>query len=94
VNAFDEPRIDALARALELSPRQLLVAAMRLASADAADSANEAERCQQAINHVRAALPATEAAAALLLTPIESYAQDDIDRALADLWTMPPSADV
>ena len=33
-------------------------------------------------------------AAALLLTPIASYAQDDIDRALANLWLTPTSADV
>jgi hypothetical protein len=94
MNAFDAPRIDALARALELSPRQLLVAAMRLARADAADSANEAERRRRALAQVCVAPPATEAVAALLLTPIASYAQDDIDRALANLWPVLPSADV
>ena len=94
MNTFDAQHIGALAHALELSPRQLLVAAMQLARADAVDSANELEQCRQAIADLRASPSATEAAAALLLTPIASYAQDDIDRALANLWLTPPSADV
>ena len=94
MNAFDEPRIAALAHALELPPRHLLVAAMQLARADAADSANKAGRRRHAIAQVCAAPPAAEVVAALLLTPIASYAQDDIDRALASLWPVLRSADV
>jgi hypothetical protein len=93
VSAFDALRIGALARALDLSPRQLLVAAMQPGNASAADSTNEAERLRQAIAQVRAAPRATEAAAALLLTPIASFARDDIDRALAGLWSAVASAD-
>ena len=93
MSALDAPRIDALARALDLSPRQLLVAALQLASADVADGTNEDERCRQAIARVRAAPQAAEAVAALLLTPITSFAQDDIDRALATLWPAPTRAE-
>lgn len=94
MNAFDAPRIAALAHALELPPRHVLVAAMQLARADAAGSANNAARRRHAIAQVCAAPPAAEAVAALLLTPVASYAQDDIDSALANLWPVVRSADV
>lgn len=86
--ALDAARIDALARELALSPRELLVAALRLACADAA-GANTDERQRHAIAAVRAAPDESEAVAALLLTPIASFAKDDIDRALATLWPPP-----
>ncbi len=83
MSAFGAPRIDALARTLELSPRQLLVVALQLADTDAA---NHDERRRHAIAQVRAASHASEGVAALLLTPVASFAQDDIDRALENLW--------
>lgn len=86
MNAFDAPRIDALARALDLSPRQLLVLAMQLARADGGDHANASTQRRQALADVRAAPSVVENVAALLATPIASFAQDDIDRALENLW--------
>ncbi len=88
MNAFDVARLDALARELALSPRQLLAAALQLASTDT-DAANTDERRRHAIATVRATPRESEALAALLLTPITSFAHDDIDRALATLWPPP-----
>ena len=90
MSAFDAPRIDALAGALDLSPRQLLVAALQLADAEVA---NADERRRDVIAQIRAAPHASEAVAALLLTPIASFAQDDIDRALTDLWPAAAAAE-
>jgi len=84
--AFNRARIDALAQALRMSPRQLLVAAARLAREDAAAAP---ERRRAALADARAALAPAEGVAALLSTPIASFAQDDVDRALASLWAAP-----
>lgn len=81
MNVWDAPRLDALARAVDLSPRELLVAALL-----GTDSAHRDARLRLAIAQVKAAPHASEAVAALLLTPITSFAQDDIDRALAQPW--------
>ncbi|MEO7062351.1 MAG: hypothetical protein ABI082_01075 [Dokdonella sp.] len=90
MNAWDASRLDALARALALSPRELLVAALQLAETE---GANEDERLRLTITQLRAAPHASEAVAALLLTPITSFAQDDIDRALAQPWPAASSAE-
>lgn len=80
---FDAQRFSALATALDTPPRHLLVAAARLARGDAmADPAHRA----QAVADARGALGAAEGVAALLLTPIASFAMDELDRALANLW--------
>ncbi len=89
MSAFDAARIEALAHELALSPRQVLAVALRLARADA-DAANADEQRRHAIAAVHAAPGESEAVAALLSTPVTSFAQDDIDRALATLW-LPPA---
>lgn len=84
--AFDRARIDALAQALRMSPRQLLIAAARLAREEVTATP---ERRSAVLADARAALASAEGAAALLLTPIAGFAQDDTDRALASLWAAP-----
>lgn len=88
MSAFEVTRIDALSRELDLSPQQLLVAALQLARANA-DTADIDQRGRDSIAAVRAAPRESEVVAALLLTPIMSFALDDIDRALAMLWLAP-----
>lgn len=88
---FDARRIDALARALRLPPRRLLVAAARLAAGAAdADATGRAQRRRAVLADARAASPAAESCAALLLAPVAGHARDDIDRALAALWPSRP----
>ena len=86
MNAFDAARFAQLAQALQASPRHLLVAAARLARQHehgAVDTAQRRAIMQDSSRGMRAA----EDVAALLRTPIASYAQDDADRALASLWS-------
>lgn len=80
MNAHDSPHVNELARSLDLSPRQVVVVALQLA---ADERTNDDEQQRLAIAQVRVAPEASDAVAALLLTPIASFAQDDIDRALA-----------
>ncbi len=80
----DDAAIASLAARLRLSPRELLVLAARMASSpdvslDARQIATEAAR-------VRGAKDAAAAAAALLLLGYGSFAQDNIDTALALAW--------
>ncbi|MEP7042855.1 MAG: hypothetical protein ABI843_07310 [Dokdonella sp.] len=81
-------RIARLAQALHAPPRQLLVAAARLARLHEQGAIDDARR-REIIRASSSGLRAAEDVAALLLTPIASYAQDDADRALASLW--PPA---
>lgn len=81
--AFDAQRFSALAAAFGTSPRHLLVAVARLARDGAmVDPA----RRTRAVADARSELGAAEGVAALLLTPIASFAMDELDRALANLW--------
>jgi len=83
VNALDPERVARLAQALRAQPRHVLVAAARLAHLRERGAVDPAQR----LTILReTASPVAERAAALLLTPIASYAQDDTDRALASLW--------
>lgn len=90
MNPLSATRIGALARTLELTPRELLVVALQLAADESADGDGKQ---RLALAQVRAAPQASEAIAALLLTPIASFAQDDIDGALAQLWPATPRAE-
>lgn len=78
----DAERLARLARAFGLAPRQLALAAARLARDEAADS----PRLRAALAAARAPSAAAQNVAALLATPIASFALDDVDRALAALW--------
>lgn len=81
MSPFDAHRFAAVAASLQVSPRHLLVAAARLGSADV-----DASRRERIVADARAALRAAEGVAALLATPVASFAQDELDRALASLW--------
>ncbi len=80
---FDAQRFSVLAAALDTPPRHLLVAAARLARDGAiVDPAHRA----RVVADARGGLGAAEGVAALLLTPIASFAMDELDRALANPW--------
>ncbi|GAA0712854.1 hypothetical protein [Dokdonella soli] len=84
MSAFATQRIAGLARALGVSPRQALLAAARLARDG---TTGDAQRRCEIVRDARAQLTAMQGTAALLLaTPIASFAQDDVERALASLW--------
>lgn len=83
MNALDAERLMRLAQALRAQPRHLLVAAARLARLREQDAADPVRR-STILRETGS--PAAEHAAALLSTPIASYAQDDTDRALASVW--------
>ncbi|MEO7323932.1 MAG: hypothetical protein ABIW82_03805 [Dokdonella sp.] len=83
MNEFGVQRLATLAALLGTSPRHLLVAVARLARDEAED---EPMRRQRVVADARTALRAAEAAAALLATPVASFATDELDRALASLW--------
>jgi len=85
MNALDVERIGQLARSLQAHPRHVLIAAARLARLHEHGAVDTAQR-RALVQASRRSLRAAEAAAALLRTPIASYAQDDVDRALASLW--------
>ncbi|HEY0232364.1 MAG TPA: hypothetical protein VGC55_14025 [Dokdonella sp.] len=85
MNAFDAERFARLAHTLQASPRHLLVAAARLARLHEHTAPDTAQR-RAIIDDAGRGTRAAEDAAALLLTPIASYAQDDTDRALASVW--------
>lgn len=87
MNAFDAARLEKLVRALDLAPRQIALAAARLAR-DA--GGGSARRCA-VLTDARAAAPATRHAAALLATPIAAFALDDADCLLATLWPDDPA---
>lgn len=76
MNGLDARRVAALAQRLGIEPRQLVLAAARLAQAPAAD-----------VDGVLAAAHAPGGRARhladLMATPLAGFAQDDVDRALA-----------
>ncbi|MEO5626574.1 MAG: hypothetical protein ABIQ70_11255 [Dokdonella sp.] len=83
MNEFGVQRLATLAAKLGTSPRHLLVAVARLARDDARDDPTRRHRI---VADARAARRAAEGAAALLATPVASFASDELDRALASLW--------
>lgn len=83
--ALDEMRIAALATRLSLTPRELLALAGRVAAQPEAPL--DATRLAADIACLHAAPRETADAAALLLLGYGAYAGDDIDHALALVWT-------
>lgn len=83
MNAIDPQRIARLARACGVSPRQLVLAAVRIGT-DGTGSEQRSPRAALAAARVPSAQAV--AAAALLMTPITRFALDDTDRALAAVW--------
>lgn len=89
MNAPDADLIARLAKAIRVQPRHLLIAAARTARLHERGTLDPAR--QRAIVRAAAAgLREAEDAAALLLTPIASYAQAHVADALACVW--PPDA--
>lgn len=85
VPRLDETRIAALASRLALTPRELLALAGRIAAQP--DAPLDATRLDADIARLRAAPRETADAAALLLLGHGGFAVDDIDHALALVWT-------
>ena len=82
MKAFDVDRFAALARSLRIAPRHLLVAlAQRVRTNALYDLLQPA-----ALAAARAPDASAEQTAALLMTPIASFALDETDRAFAVLW--------
>jgi hypothetical protein len=83
MSGWDTARLQALSRRLGLAPDQLALAAARLAREPGAPDASRRSRVL-----AEAARPSAAAAsvAALLTTPIASFALGDVDRALAAAW--------
>jgi hypothetical protein len=84
VKAIDSERIEALAGRLELTPRQVLAIAARAVELNRPLGAIWLGK---EIARVRLASEAAEAAADLALLGYASYALDDVDRALALVWS-------
>jgi hypothetical protein len=84
VNPPDANRIAALARHLELTPRQLLVLAARLMDAPRPLAA---AKLDAEVARVREAGEATEGAAGLALLGYAAFAFDDIDHGLLLAWS-------
>lgn len=76
---FDADRLERLASVLHASPRQLVVLAARLARVENFDESRGARALQAA----QAPGEAAETSAMLMMTPIASFAQDDLAGALA-----------
>lgn len=85
----DTSRLDALARRLGLAPRQLALAAARLARDESAGE----QRRRAVLAAAQVPTAAMEHVAALMTTPIAGFALDEVDRALAALLLAPPAAD-
>lgn len=83
MSEFDTTRLDALARRLGLAPGQLALAAARLARER---GAVEPRRRRDVLAEAARPSAAAEGAAALLRTPVASFALGDVDRALAAAW--------
>jgi len=82
---LDEARIVALAARLSLTPRELLPLAGRVAAQP--DEPLDATRLDAEIARLHAAPRETADAAALALLGYGGFAVDDIDRAIALVWT-------
>lgn len=85
MNLPDPARLAALAARLAVSPRQLLALAGRIASTP--QVALDTARLDEELARVRTAAEAAEAAADLALLGYGAYALDDVDRALALVWS-------
>jgi len=83
--ALDAARVTALAARLALTPRELLALAGRVAAQP--DAPLDAARLDDELAHLRAAPREAADAAALLLLGHGGFAVDDIDHALALVWT-------
>ena len=81
---LDETQLAALSLKLGVSPRQLLVAAARLA--ENADCAHDPAYRARVVADACAGSPDAEAAARLLLTPFADYAMNEIDRLFEGIW--------
>ena len=84
MNLPESEHIAALAARLQLTPRQLLAIAARVASSD---DPLDGVRLDREIAIVRAASDSAEAAADLALLGYASYALDDIDHAVKLVWS-------
>lgn len=82
---LDEARLGALAARLALTPRELLALAGRLAVQP--DLPLDAARLDTEIARLRTAPQAAADAASILLLGHGGFAVDDIDHALALVWT-------
>jgi hypothetical protein len=89
MTAIDAKRIGELARALRIGPRELGVVAIRLAASGSGAAAD----ARRMLASTRTSSSAVQTAAALLMTPLASFAQDDVDRALAAAWPAHVDAD-
>ncbi len=87
MSAADATRIAALAARLELSPRQVLALAARVAAS--AERPLDARGLATEIGRLRDAREAAAAATDLLLLGHASFALDDIDHALRLVWSEP-----
>jgi hypothetical protein len=81
---IDAERLGDLAARLRVPARQLVIAAARLA-ADPERAADPAFRAA-VLADARAASPFAEAAAHVLLAPLETFAVDEVDRLFAQIW--------
>jgi hypothetical protein len=81
---IDAKRLGELAARLGVAPRQLLIAAARLA-ADPERAGDPAFR-ERVLADARAAIPAAEAAARVLLAPLETFAVEEVERLFAQIW--------
>ena len=81
----DESRIAALARRLSLKPPELLALAGRVAAQR--DAPLDVTHLGAEVARLRAAPRETAAAAALLRLGPGAFALDDLDQALALIWT-------
>lgn len=81
----DPARLGALAMQLGITPRQLLALAGRVAQAP--DAVLDGARLDRELACVRDAGAAAAAAAELALLGYGAYALDDVDRALALVWS-------
>ncbi len=82
MKAFDADRFAALARSLGIAPRHLLVALAQRVRTNAFDGPLQ----RAAVAAARAPDAGAEQTAALLTTPIASFALDETDRAFTVLW--------
>ena len=81
---LDEAALAALSRRLGISARQLLIAAARLAQAP--ERAADTEYRERVLRDAREESAAAESAARLLLTPVQDYAINEIERLFAGIW--------
>lgn len=86
MSGWDTARLQALSRRLGLAPDQLALAAARLARAADAPDAPDAPRRRRVLAEAAQPSAAAQSVAALLTTPIASFALGDVDRALAAAW--------